>query len=256
LFLICSPHAPHFKNSFFQTLPHDALKMLGSHSAFQTVESFAKLDSMRELRTGFPEVVFGQGKEKSHLCGIIKAAVEGNKGIFATRIDKETAAFLEGELGHVGTFKYYDHARIAAIDVPQAQEQVSDKQITIVSAGTADLAVAEEAAVTLELTGHAPKRVYDVGVAGLDRLLQQLPALRESSAIVVAAGMEGALPSVIAGLVECPIVAVPTSVGYGASFQGLVPLLAMLNGCAPGVAVVNIDNGFGAAAMARKIINV
>lgn len=174
--------------------------------------------------------------------------------LFGTRIEPEIADLLALKVEGI---EYFPQARIASINTKRATPVADDDfQISILTGGTADLNVAEEAAMTLELNQIAPRRVYDVGVAGIDRLLRQTEVLRKSKVIIAVAGMEGALPSVVAGLVDCPVIAVPTSVGYGASFDGLVPLLAMLNGCAPGISVVNIDNGFGAAAVAQKILRI
>ncbi|GBG27737.1 N5-carboxyaminoimidazole ribonucleotide mutase [Hondaea fermentalgiana] len=219
--------------------------------ANDAVRNFAKLDAAREVRTGFPEVVFGQGKRPEHVVSIFARAQERGMALFGTRISPEVADLVSAEVSGI---TYYPEARIAAVHATPSVPDDDCFDVSVLTGGTADLEVAEEAAVTLELNHIAPRRVYDVGVAGIDRLLKQTDVLRKSKVIIAVAGMEGALPSVVAGLVDCPVLAVPTSVGYGASFQGLVPLLAMLNGCAPGVSVVNIDNGFGAAAMAKKIL--
>lgn len=228
---------------------------LGDLSAYSTVDAFAKLDTLREIRTGFPEVIFGQGKSNLQILKIMNNAISTKRSMFATRIVPEVASYLQSHLNPTSSFEYYEDARIAAIGC-SVEVGTEVHPITVMSAGSADLPMAEEAAMTLALNGVHPTRVYDCGVAGLGRLLEQVHVLRKSQVIICVAGMEGALPSVVAGLVDCPVIAVPTSVGYGANMQGVVPLLAMISSCAPGVAVVNIDNGFGAAAMALKIINL
>jgi NCAIR mutase (PurE)-related protein len=213
---------------------------------------FAKVDHHRTLRNGCPEVIYGEGKTTEQIQAIAKEMLEGGgEMVLATRISAETARALES-LG--GPFEYHALARMAVLHrkMPSSQNE-GIGCVAVVTAGTADLPVAEEAALTLELLGSRVERVYDVGVAGLHRLLEKWPVLRKAQVVLVAAGMEGALPSVVGGLVDSPVIAVPTSVGYGANFGGLAALLAMLNACAPGVSVVNIDNGFGAAVQADRI---
>ena len=206
---------------------------------------FAKLDHHRPLRTGWPEVVFGQGKTPEQVAQIVSAMKGRGHQVLVTKTDQDTyQAVLQG------TPEAEFHQLAKAIVVPTPQTTPLREGITVVTAGTADLPVAEEAVLTATLMGHDVAVVADVGVAGLHRLLDQLPALQRARVIVVVAGMDAALVGVVAGLVSVPVIAVPTSTGYGASFDGLAPLLSMLNSCAPGVAVVNIDNGFGAGHMA------
>ncbi|MGQ9628354.1 MAG: nickel pincer cofactor biosynthesis protein LarB [Anaerolineae bacterium] len=209
---------------------------------------YARLDHHRPLRQGWPEVVFAQGKTPEQIAEIMARLARHNPLVMATRTDEETYRAVAGALPDA---RYYPQARIIALGEPRPAP--ADRYILVVSAGTADLPVAEEAAVTAELIGNRVERLYDVGVAGVHRLLAHRQKLEKARVIVVVAGMEGALPSVVGGLVGCPVIAVPTSVGYGASFQGLAALLAMLNSCTVGMAVVNIDNGFGAGWLAGII---
>jgi NCAIR mutase (PurE)-related protein len=215
---------------------------------FETVGDFARLDHHRALRRGFPEVIFAQGKTPEQVAAIFLRLQERSDRVLATRVSAEMHAAIRDALP--GT-TYHPAARLLYLD----RSAPGDRRpgVLVACAGTADIPVAEEAAITAELVGNSVERVYDVGVAGLHRLLDQAEALRRARVIVVAAGMEGALASVVAGLVSAPVIAVPTSVGYGASFHGLAALLAMLNSCANGVAVVNIDNGFGAGYLAGMI---
>jgi NCAIR mutase (PurE)-related protein len=208
---------------------------------------FAQVDTHRSLRHGVPETVFCQGKTPEQVVVILRRLAESHDNVLATRADAtHRAAVAESGLHH----QLHAEARIIVVNpVPTPGVGL----IAVVSAGTSDWPVAEEAVVTAETLGNRVERVYDCGVAGLHRLVPHLDRLNEANAIVVVAGMEGALPSVVGGLVDRPVIAVPTSVGYGASFGGLTALLAMLNSCAPGVSVVNIDNGYGAAAQASQI---
>ncbi len=208
---------------------------------------FAKIDSQRQLRKGFPEVIFCQGKTLEQITEIAKRIKETRGKIVATRAVPDVYQEIKKIIPEV---TYFKEARIVAVE---EKKKVSSKFILVVSGGTADIPVAEEAAVIAELMGNRVERLYDVGVAGLHRLLTNSKRLLEANVLIVAAGMEGALPSVVGGLVDKPIIAVPTSIGYGASFKGLSALLTMLNSCAPGLAVVNIDNGFGAGYMASLI---
>jgi len=208
---------------------------------------FAKIDSQRQLRKGFPEVIFCQGKTLEQIIKIAKRIKETEGKIVATRAAPEVYQEIKKIIPEV---TYFKEARIVAVE---EKKKVSAKFILVVSGGTADIPVAEEAAVIAELMDNKVERLYDVGVAGLHRLLINSKKLLAANVLIVVAGMEGALPSVVGGLVEKPIIAVPTSVGYGASFKGLSALLTMLNSCAPGLAVVNIDNGFGAGYMASLI---
>ncbi len=215
---------------------------------------FARLDHHRPLRTGLPEVVYGAGKTAEQVVAIVARLKARAHPVLVTRLDPAVHAACGRDLdaGHERPGTWCPLSRTWRWS-PAPVQPTGAGTVAVVCAGTSDLPVAEEAAVTLELFGNRTERVTDVGVAGLHRLLAHLPRLRAARALVVVAGMEGALPSVVAGLVRVPIVAVPTSVGYGASFGGLAALLAMLNSCAPGVTVVNIDNGFGAACAAHLI---
>jgi len=218
--------------------PEQALEQLRL-LPYESVE-FARIDHHRALRKGFPEVVFCTGKTPEQVAEIVARLVPHGR-VLATRATLEQ---YEAVRQRVPEAVYHPEAR--AIRVGEFPEAPETPYGVVVSAGTADIPVAEEAALTARMMGVAVRTLYDVGVAGLHRLLEHLPMLMEARAIVVVAGMEGALPSVVGGLVPCPVIAVPTSVGYGAHFGGLAPLLTMLNTCAPGVSVVNIDNGFGA----------
>lgn len=232
-----------------QLSPESAFNQL-KHLDFEPVESFAKVDHHRALRTGFPEVIWGPGKTVPQILQIMQALRSRTPVVMATRIEPDVAQQLRQTLPEL---MYYEAARIAAL-VPMNLTPQHPGTIGLLSAGTADLAVAEEAAVTAELSGFRVLRLWDVGVAGLHRLLHHREMLSQADVLIVVAGMEGALPSVVAGMVDCPVVAVPTSIGYGASFSGLAPLLTMLNSCAAGIGVVNIDNGFGAAVLAGQIL--
>lgn len=212
---------------------------------------FATLDHHRALRRGFPEVVFGAGKTAEQVAAIVERLAARGQNVLVTRTTEEVFQRLAATRPP-GQVRLHGPAR--AVTVVQAPAAPLGGPVAVVCAGTSDVPVAEEAAVTAEFHGASVERIYDVGVAGLHRLLGRAQAIRQARVLVVAAGMEGALPSVVAGLVEAPVVAVPTSTGYGASFQGLAALLAMLNSCASGVAVVNIDNGFGAGYMACSIL--
>ncbi|WGV23849.1 nickel pincer cofactor biosynthesis protein LarB [Halotia branconii] len=224
----------------------DSLKNL----AYEPVGEFAKIDHHRTLRTGFPEVIWGPGKTPEQIAQIMEVMRLRNPVVMATRIEPAVYAALQSQ---VKDLQYYGLAKICAIAPPTVEPQFLG-EIGILSAGTADLPVAEEAAVTAELSGFRVQRLWDVGVAGIHRLLNNRHLIESASVLIVVAGMEGALPSVVAGLANCPVIAVPTSIGYGASFGGLAPLLTMLNSCAAGVGVVNIDNGFGAAVLAGQIL--
>ncbi|MGG0792094.1 nickel pincer cofactor biosynthesis protein LarB [Peribacillus simplex] len=203
---------------------------------------FVKIDHHRKRRQGFPEIVFGEGKTAEQILTIVQSLRTRNDSVLVTRISREKAVFVQKECSE---FEYNDMARTLAW-VKEKPKSVGS-YIAIVCAGTSDLSVAEEAAVTAETLGVPVRRIYDVGVAGLHRLLDNIDEIRGATVSVCVAGMEGALPSVLGGLVTNPIIAVPTSIGYGANLNGLSALLSMLNSCASGVSVVNIDNGFGAA---------
>lgn len=208
---------------------------------------FARVDHHRALRHGFAEVVFGEGKRADHVLAIFEALAARGPRVIATRVQPAAARLV---LSRLPQTTFHEDARMLVLD-RNPLERV--REIAVVSAGTSDLPVAEEAAVTAETMGNYVSRHYDVGVAGLHRLVDVLPTLRRARAVVVVAGMEGALASVVGGLVAVPVIAVPTSVGYGASLGGIAALLTMLNSCASGVAVVNIDNGFGAGTIASMI---
>ena len=210
---------------------------------------FARVDHHRELRVGFPEVIFGQGKSPEQITAIAEQLRDAGQNVLATRVSPEAAARLVERIPEI---QHDPVARTATLTV-RAPTPKTRGSILVAAAGTTDLPVAEEAARTLEAFGHPHERLYDVGVAGLHRLMANKELLTRSSVLIVVAGMEGALPSVVGGLVDRPVIAVPTSVGYGAAFGGLAALLGMLNSCASGVVVVNIDNGFGAAVAAAKI---
>ena len=209
---------------------------------------FAKVDHHRSLRKGFPEVVFGQGKSPEQVASIAEAVLKYSDRLLVTRA---TSQAFEAVQARVPEAVYEKTARAIVVDRRQSKAFVPG--VLLACAGTADLPVASEAIVTAELMDCEVERVFDVGVAGVHRLLDNLSALQKARVIIVVAGMEGALPSVVGGLVQVPVIAVPTSVGYGASFEGLAALLAMLNSCAPGIGVVNIDNGFGAGYLAALI---
>ena len=208
---------------------------------------FAKVDTHRALRSGAPEAVFCQGKTAEQIVGIVTRLAAHHANVLATRAVPDVAAAIDA----AGLpCRYHAEARVVVVR-PEPTAEVG--LVAVVSAGTADIPVAEEAAVTAEALGNRVERAHDCGVAGLHRLLDQRHLLTEAHVIIVVAGMEGALPSVVGGLVDRPVIAVPTSVGYGTSFGGLTALLAMLNSCASGVSVVNIDNGYGAACQASLI---
>jgi NCAIR mutase (PurE)-related protein len=209
---------------------------------------FARLDTHRQWRQGFPEVVLGVGKTPAQIAAIAQRIVANGHPLLVTRAQPDAYDAVR-EVVPDAVF----HPIARAITLKQGDVPPGQGTVLIVSAGTSDLPVAEEAAVTAELMGNVVERLHDVGVAGLHRLLGEQARLQRARVLIVAAGMEGALPSVVAGLVQAPVIAVPTSVGYGASFGGIAALLGMLNSCANGVAVVNIDNGFGAACMASAI---
>ncbi|MHB8771172.1 MAG: nickel pincer cofactor biosynthesis protein LarB [Syntrophales bacterium] len=214
---------------------------------------FAKLDLHRGIRTGFPEVVFCQGKTCEQSVEIVKRLAAHHATVLATRVAPDVAERIAAA---VAGCTYHATARILIVERTAKRVRKAGrkgKYVLVLCAGTADLPVAEEAAVTAESMGSRVERAYDVGVAGLHRLLDQKARIMGANVLVVVAGMEGALPSVVGGMVSCPVIAVPTSVGYGASFGGLAALLAMLNSCAAGVAVMNIDNGFGAGYFAHLV---
>jgi NCAIR mutase (PurE)-related protein len=226
--------------------PDDAVERL-RHLPFEDL-GFAKVDHHRAVRQGMPEVIFAQGKTPSQVAGIFRRLAAHGGNVLATRATEEQYAAVAAT---VDLAEYRPVAR--AIVLKRDRKKRGKGVIVVVSAGTSDIPVAEEAVVTAELMGNNVQHIYDVGVAGIHRLLAHREALAEARVIIVCAGMEGALPSVVGGLVGVPVIAVPTSVGYGAAFEGLAALLGMMNSCASNVSVVNIDNGFGAGYVASLI---
>ena len=213
---------------------------------------YATIDHHRHLRLGFPEVIFGEGKSDGDIIAIAQRMTEKGENILITRVERKKAINIKKAFPKA---KYHPRPRIITIKNQQIKKE-GKGTILVISAGTSDIPVADEAVIVAEMMGNQVDRLYDVGVAGIHRLVSQRERLIQASVLVVVAGMEGALPSVVGGLVSKPIIAVPTSVGYGANFGGVTALLGMLNSCAPGVAVVNIDNGFGAGYIAGLINKV
>ncbi len=211
---------------------------------------FACLDNQRALRTGFPEVVYGEDKNVEQIEAIVKTMLKKPAVVMVTRVTPEKAGKI---CDTIQGMTYHKTARMLIGNADKKNEYESRGKILVISAGTSDMPVAEEALLTAHYLGHPVEKLYDVGVAGIHRVMSNREVLNRAAVLIVVAGMEGALPSVVAGLVDKPVIAVPTSVGYGASFAGITALLGMLNTCAPGVAVVNIDNGFGAGCMAATI---
>jgi len=229
--------------------------VLNPEEAFEKLKSlpyedlgFAKVDQHRNIRTGYPEAIYCEGKTPEQVALIINRMAEHNSNILATRASKEVYNHVREIIPDA---VYHELARI--IVVKREETRISEKIIAVITAGTSDIPVAEEAAITAEVIGNKVDRIYDVGVAGIHRLLAQSERIRSANVIIVVAGMEGALASVVGGLVDKPVIAVPTSIGYGASFGGIAALLTMLNSCATGIGVVNIDNGFGAGYLASNI---
>ncbi|MBR3397743.1 MAG: nickel pincer cofactor biosynthesis protein LarB [Lachnospiraceae bacterium] len=209
---------------------------------------YAKLDTQRKLRQGVSEIIYGEGKTPEQILGILNAMAEnGQKRVLITRLSKEKYDRIAEEF----ELRYSEEARLGILGSKPAPDGLG--KILVLTGGTSDIPVAEEAAVTAEMLGNEVVRIYDVGVAGLHRLLSYLDTIMNASVIIAVAGMEGALASVAGGLADCPVIAVPTSVGYGSSFGGMTALLAMMNSCASNVSVVNIDNGFGAGFQASRI---
>ena len=227
--------------------PEDAALKL-KMQPFQEIGEYAKVDFHRGIRQGVPEVIYGAGKTKEHILGIAQAMVKsGQQTVLITRLTPEAADFVRAEL----PLKYDELSKTGVIG--ELPKPTGKGRVVVATGGTSDIPVAEEAAVTAEVLGNEVVRLYDVGVSGIHRLLSHMDMIMSARVIVAVAGMEGALPSVIGGLADCPVIAVPTSVGYGASLGGIAALLSMLNSCASGVSVVNIDNGFGAGYMASMI---
>jgi pyridinium-3,5-biscarboxylic acid mononucleotide synthase len=229
-----------------RTTPEEGLEVL-RHLPYEDL-GFAQIDHHRGLRQGFPEVVFCQGKTVEQVCQIVQRIQATGGDVLATRASQEVFAAVEGLFPEA-----VYHAQARAIVLRSSQRPHTKGVVLVVSAGTSDIPVAEEAVITAETLGSTTERLYDVGVAGIHRLLDRREKLFQARVLIVVAGMEGALASVVGGLVDKPVIAVPTSVGYGASFGGIAALLTMLNSCAAGVATVNIDNGFGAGYMAHMI---
>jgi NCAIR mutase (PurE)-related protein len=226
--------------------PEDALISMKS-APFDDL-GYAMIDNHRGVRQGVPEVIYGHSKTAEQICGIVAKMLEGHaKDIIISRITPEVAEVLGGQCN----FEYHPIPQFGVVNRDTEKPQLGS--IVVASGGTSDIAVCEEAALTAEVLGNHVTRLYDVGVAGLHRLLSHLNTLASARVVIAVAGMEGALPSVIGGLVSCPVIAVPTSVGYGANLSGMAALLSMLNSCASGVSVVNIDNGFGAGFLASRI---
>jgi NCAIR mutase (PurE)-related protein len=226
----------------------DALRAL-EHLPFSDL-GFARVDHHRALRLGMPEVVLGQSKTAEQIAGIAKSLIASGQNVLVTRLDAEKAKEVQAELPDL---RYSPMARVLTFESKPIAVKPGPP-VAVVTAGTSDLPVAEEAAETLRMSGVPFQRVFDVGVAGIHRMFGELDLLRSAPAVIVVAGMEGALPSVVGGLVRVPIIAVPTSIGYGAALGGLTALFGMLTGCASGVTVVNIDNGFGAAMAVGRIL--
>lgn len=221
----------------------------------------ATVDTHRALRQGYPEVVFGEGKAPEQVVAICERLAVHGDGFLVTRVAEAAQQALQArfpavEINALGRTVLLRGERPGARPEDRATSGVPERTVAVVTAGTSDLPVAEECAVTLDAIGHRVSRVTDVGVAGIHRILARRDTLADAAVVIVIAGMDGALPSVVGGLVRCPVIAVPTSIGYGAAFGGLAPLLTMLNSCAAGVTVCNIDNGFGAAVAASRILEV
>jgi hypothetical protein len=213
---------------------------------------YARYDTHRALRRGFTEVILAEGKTEDQVLGIIQKIATARHPILVTRA---TESLYTQAIEFVPTARYHSEARAITVERP-GRRKARRKGLVVVTAGTSDIPVAEEAAVTAEIMGNEAVRIYDVGVAGIHRILMESPKLREAKVIVVVAGMEGALPSVVGSLVSVPVIAVPTSTGYGAAFGGIAALLGMLNSCCAGLTVVNIDNGFGAGYAASQILSL
>ncbi len=226
--------------------PKEALQSL-KHFHYEDL-GYAKIDHHRELRRGFPEIVYGLGKTKEQIRNITQTIIKKRSNLLVTRVNPGIYSHLKKEIKEIQYNALAKTLYYKLKDPPKGKGKIA-----IITAGTSDIPVAEEAAVTCDILGNDIEKIYDVGVAGLHRLFGEFDKIKDATVIITAAGMEGALPSVIAGITDVPIIAVPTSVGYGANLNGLAALLAMLNSCPGGVAVVNIDNGFGAAYMASLI---
>ncbi len=219
-----------------------------SNLYFEDID-YAHIDHHRAIRKGFPEVIFGQGKTSMQIIGIMETMMTRDNIILATRVDKDKAVKIQKKIKNI---EYDEEARL--IQLKQKEPEITGNgEILVISAGTSDIPVAKEALLTAKAMGNKTKSIYDVGVAGIHRLFAHKDIIEAASVIIAVAGMEGALPSVIAGMVKAPVLAVPTSIGYGTSFNGLTALFGMLNSCSSNISVVNIDNGFGAGYMASAI---
>ncbi len=243
------------KHSIKKVLSHLKDGRISKRAAFKKLEhfpfhdmGFAKIDFHRAVRKGFPEVIFAPGKKDRDIAEIAQRIIASGNTLLITKASPELYRYL---CAVIPGLKFNEDARM--IYFAKKKPRPGKDEVLIVTAGTSDIPVAEEAALTLELLGNRTARLYDVGVAGIHRVVGSIPLLKKAKVIIVVAGMEGALASIVGGLVACPVIAVPTSVGYGASFGGLSSLLTMLNSCAPGVCVMNIDNGFGAGYFAGLI---
>jgi hypothetical protein len=234
-----------FKNG---KISKDDFKLKIKEIYFEDI-GFAKIDHHRKLRKGFPEVIYGANKTPYQILEITRKFLKYTDTLLITRTNKEVFNLINEELNN---FYFIEEAQIIYIKSPEHDLHLS-KGITVVCAGTSDIPVAEEAYITSYLMGNDVKKIYDVGIAGIHRLLNYKDEILKSNVVIAVAGMEGALPGLISSLVDCPVIGVPTSVGYGASFKGISPLLTMLNSCSPGLSVVNIDNGFGAGYIASLI---
>lgn len=210
---------------------------------------FAKIDHDRKSRTGYPEVIYCEGKSKGQIHRIIERMVEFEENVLGTRLSEEKYEYLRR---HFPKLRYHRESKMMKIENKKIKMTGKGK-IVVLTGGTSDIAIAEEAAITAEFFGNEVQRIYDVGIAGIHRLFDRLEEIRKARVIIAVAGMEGALPGIVGGLVKSPVIAVPTSIGYGSNFSGIAPLLSMLNACSPGVSVVNIDNGFGAGYLAGNI---
>ena len=219
------------------------------HLPFEDID-FAQIDHHRSLRKGFPEVIFGEGKTSGQIIEIMARMMKNKENILVTRLESPKAAAVRKRFPEA---VYHPLSRVLTVIPEPLKKQTGRGLVLVISAGTSDIPVAEEALLTARIMGNSTEYLYDVGISGLHRLIANQEKILSASVLIVVAGMEGALPSVVGGLVDRPVIAVPTSIGYGASFNGLAALLGMLNSCASGVAVVNIDNGFGAGYMATLI---
>lgn len=220
---------------------------------YEDIGGYAKIDFNRHLRTGFPEVIYGEGKTAEQIISIFNGLMKKNSRVLATRVSEEKANKV---LHHIPEAVYHHDARAIVWLDKNEPSSLYDGYVAVLCGGTSDIPVAEEAAITAELMGCKVQRIYDVGVAGIHRLFDHIDTIRGAASIIAVAGMEGALPSVVAGLVSKPVFAVPTSIGYGANFHGVSALLSMINACAPGISVVNIDNGFGAGYNAALVLSM